>query len=272
MSFRTPSVRRVFYASLSLLLIAALANAQSWERRDIPVAQRFSLSMGGGVGFWEGHHTMLDLRSEIQFSLSPRIRLGLGLGYMNHSAGHEMEKDRDDRRGGWPGLAEFWGQNDNRLESGRDFHIMPLSLNLYYVLPLGRRWSIFMNGGGSYYFGSFRGVSEKQNKNAWGGQAGLGVEFRLANRIHLVAEGSYRFAEFHGLHTQQPQGLGSLLESLQIGSRLRKIWRQDGNDSILPRLLDLLAGDIANIKSLPPKAGSVSLNGFSIRAGLKFSL
>ena len=272
MSSSTASVRRIFYASLSLLLIAALAIAQSRERRDIPVIQRFSLSMGGGVGFWEGHHGMLDLKSEIQFSLSPKIRLGLGLGYMNHSGGHEMERGRDDRRGGWPGLAGFWEQNDNRSESGRDFHIMPLSLNLYYVLPMGHRWSIFMGAGGSYYFGSFRGVSEKQNKNAWGGQAGLGVEFRLANRIHVVAEGSYRFAEFHGLHTEQPQGLGSLLESLQIGSRLRKIWRQDGNDSILPRLLDLLAGDIANIKSLPPKAGSVSLNGFSIRAGLKFSL
>ena len=269
MPSRTASVRRVFYASLSLLLIVALANAQSRERRDIPVIPRFFLSMGGGVGFWEGHHGMLDLKSEIQFRLSPKIRLGLGLGYMNHSAGHEMERGRDDRRSGWPGLAGFWGQNDNRQEPGRDFHIVPLSLNLYYVLPVGRRWNIFMSGGGSYYFGSFHDLTEKQNKNAWGGQAGLGVEFRLANRIHLVAEGSYRFAEFHGLHTQQRQGLATLLEAFQIGSRLRNSWRQDGNDSILPRLLDLLTGGLT---PLPPKSYSVSINGFSLRAGLKFSL
>jgi hypothetical protein len=34
-------------------------------------------------------------------------------------------------------------------DDGLRARIMPVSLNLYYGLPVGRKWSVFMSGGGS---------------------------------------------------------------------------------------------------------------------------
>jgi hypothetical protein len=211
MSFRTASSRRAFGLILGLLLIAGVASAYWHGRNEFSDFHRFSISLGGGYGFSEGHQGMLDLKTELQFGLTSRIRLGLGIGYLNGEGRHGFYGEwKDGREEMMAGLPEQSISEERKDQDGqwrgyrRDFQLLPLSLNVYYDLPLGRRWDIFVNGGGSYYFGSFHGMGERQHKNAWGGQGGLGVEFRLARQIQLVAEGSYRFAEFRGLNKMVP--------------------------------------------------------------------
>jgi uncharacterized protein YfiM (DUF2279 family) len=224
-----------------------VANAHWHGRTDFSDFQRFSISVGGGFGFSEGHQGMLDLKTELQFGLTSRIRLGLGVGFINGEGRYGFGKDWDDRPEGVE-ADQFVSHERNGKDSqmrgyGRDFRIIPLSLNVYYALPLGHRWNIFVSGGGSYYFGSFHAMDVREHKNAWGGQGGLGIEFRLARQLRLVAEGSYRFAEFRGLKQLQPKDPMPLTESAADSDCSTKEW-----------------GDRSHM----------DFNGFSFRTGVKF--
>ena len=87
-----------------------------------------------------------------------------------------------------------------------------------------------------------------------------------------MAEGGYRFAEFHRLHVEQPQDLGSLWETFLKESGLEEKWQQMDKNSLLPRWLDFLSGQNALLKPRTGESSEVNLDGFSLRAGLKFSL
>ncbi len=238
--------------ALGLLFIAGGLNGQWHEQKRYSDFHRFFISVGGGYGFSEGRQGMVDLKAEVQFSFTSRIRLGLGAGYLRGEGRHAEMRDRYDWIKGmmtsqsWLDMSPGSHEPDNFGRGyGRDFHAVPLSLNLYYVLPLGHRWDVFMSGGGSYYLGSFYGMVEPRHKGAWGGQAGLGGEYRLTRQIRIVAEGGYRFAEFRGLKRLTPE---------------------------LPWVL--MGGVPDNSIPIPMKweRFRMDLNGFSIRAGLRFGL
>lgn len=227
--------------ALGLLLIVGVANARRSGRNEYSDFSRFSLSLGGGLGFTESHQGILDLKTELQFGVTSRIRLGLGIGYMNGEGRMGFGKDRNDGREEM--TADQTDRDGYRQGYRQDFRVIPLSLNVYYALPLGRRWSIFASGGGSLYFGSFRDAGERKDKDAWGGQGGLGVEFRLNQRLMLIAEGNYRFAEFHGVNSSRPEGQASLTD----GSATN-----------------------CNAATVSLHNSRLDLNGFSLRAGVKF--
>lgn len=261
---RTTYLGRIIILALSLVLIAGAAQAQRYGRtprdsRSFGDFSRFSLAAGGGMGLLEQGQCLVDLKAELQVGLTRNIRIGLGFGYISNGGGRDGRMDRNRRgrgmgmMGGGFDLPLLQGLNrmpDQGGEFSRDFRAMPLSLNLYYVLPLGRKWNAFLSGGGSYYFGSFRGPQGNIRKNTLGGQAGLGFEFRLTERIQLAAEGGYRFAEFKGLKQAQPYRPMAILGQLPRG------WN----------MVQALFAPPA------PQPADVNFNGFSFRAGLKFGL
>lgn len=185
----------VLGAVLILTVGTALADGyspRSWN--DPSTFQRFSLSVDGGLGLADGRRGTLDAKTEFQLGLSRRFRIGLGVGYLDGGNGWR----RDERM--------FEETNGDATDSGirepgpiRNYRVLPVSLNLYYRLPLSRRWSLFASGGASYYWGWFHGFDVREQKNTWGGQGGLGAEYRLSRSLALVAQGEYRYAEFHGL-------------------------------------------------------------------------
>jgi hypothetical protein len=249
----------------ALLLVAGFANAQGRDRAPAQDYHRFSLSMAGGYGFSEGHRGLLDLQTEFQFGLTRRLRLGLGAGYMKDHAGHGMEPGRNDRRGAMPMF------NDNsfmRMENnGLTARVVPLSLNLYYGLPIGRKWTVFMSGGGSYYFGSFERTADGQHKRAWGGQAGLGLEYRIAQSLQLVAEAAYRFVEFTGLTLPavNPPNPMQMLQGF-MASMFR------GDRTGMNSVADYLKGAIVPLAPKPVRPVDLNLSGLSLRMGVKFGL
>jgi len=196
----------IAFAALLVLGTAAALQAQGRRAGIPPENQRFSLSLGGGFASSESHHGLLNLGAEFQAALTPRLRLGLGVGYMNNLRhrgryGDQNERGRqDDMMGGWQGM-------DSRpTDNGAAFRIVPVTLNLYYLLPVGRKWGVYAAAGASYHFGSFREGTLFQRKRAAGGQAGLGIEYRLADSLRVFAEGGYRFVEFRGLkHPALPE-------------------------------------------------------------------
>jgi len=247
------ATRRFVGVLLGLTILTGGAFAQRWTRgpaRPGPAdVSRFSLAMEGGLGTLERGRGMVDLRLEAQVGITGRFRLGLGAGYMNRGRGHRDGMDDNGRNGRTVG------------EVIQKVRVVPLSLNLYYALPLGRRAAAFMSAGGSCYFGSFDGAWGRQTKNAWGGQAGLGFEYRLAPRFNLVAEGSYRFAEFRGLRAPRNESFINFFpEGIYLQPELNRIYRlavRALEDVFLPSA---------------PRPVDFDFNGFSLRAGFKFGI
>jgi Outer membrane protein beta-barrel domain len=247
--------RRAVSLVLGLILLVGAAGAQRGERPlRTPDFTRFSITVGGGAGFAEQHRAMTQLLAELQYSLSTRFRLGLGVGYL--ATGGHRDNERDNRimpMAGGPAamMLSGWGfYSRPAQELGRDFRLVPISLNAYYVVPLARKWEIFLSGGASYYLGTFYADSGRLTKNAWGGQALLGAEFRLTQRIKLMAQGGYRFVEFTGLRENRTIFPLALLADIPV--------------------LGNLANDLA--RALQPKPVDVRLNGFNLAAGIKFGI
>jgi hypothetical protein len=252
MSIRRAGTSPALGVALGLLLIAGGLNGQWHEQKRYSDFHRFFISLGGGYGFSEGGQGMVDLKAELQFSFTSRIRLGLGVGYMRGEGGHNWITERNDWGNGMmtnqseQDMSHASNDRDNPKRGyGPDFHIVPLSLNLYYILPLAHRWDVFMNGGGSLYFGSFYGIVGPRHKNIWGGQAGLGTEYRLTRSIRLIAEGGYRFAEFGRLKRLIPLNPVPLMGS-------------EGETSGSPM------DGVQRFRMV--------LSGFSLRAGVRFGL
>ena len=250
--------QRLFVAGFVLLFAAAFAGAQGRDRSPNQELSRFSLSMAGGFGFSEGRRGLLDLQAELQFGLTPRLRLGLGVGYLNDYPGRGMDKGRNDQSEGYSNGTGY---------DGLKARIVPVSLNAYYGLPFGRKWTIFMSGGGSYYFGSFQGSDGSQHKRAWGGQAGLGLEYRVAPRFQLFAEAAYRFVEFNGVTnatattTSCEQAIESLMNSITRGNR-----------ADVDKIADYLKGIVVPLAPKPARTADMNLSGLSLRMGVKFGL
>jgi hypothetical protein len=174
---------------------------------------------------------------------------------------------RDQRGGMSTGMMSWNNFNSGPQDSGLEARIMPLSLNFYYGLPIGRKWTIFMNGGGSVYFGSFEGPTGDQHKRAWGGQAGLGVEYRIAPSIQLVAEAAYRFVEFHDVLVQNIQ-LNNLWQ--MIMPFVDSIAKSENAE--ISRVADFLRGGLVQLAPKPTRPTDMNLNGLSLRMGVKFGI
>jgi len=269
---------------LALLLVMGLAYGRERGIRTGEDFSRFSISLGCGIGFLENEHGTLDLASEFQFSLSPRFRIGLGLGYISDL---KMRwQNIDDREKNWDGstmgnkglrgsiIDPLIINKNNMMREGsaKEFRIAPLTLNLYYCVPVGRRLIVFMSGGASYNLGKFYEGTWRQRKHAWGGQAGLGAELRLIERISFVVEGSYRFVEFHGLKWPQPQVQNPGLSLEELWRQFKPTVNKDDFTSWLPLFNAILAQGGVRPPVIQNEPNFMNLNGFSFRTGLKFSL
>jgi hypothetical protein len=209
--------------------------------------QRFSLSLAGGYGFVERGGGVADLKAELQYGLSHSLRLGLSLGYLARG-GHDGEMGRDGRGRMGGGLmmdtisrlAQLFSRQNQSF--GREFRSFPVGVNLYYTLPVGRRLNGYLFGGGTFAFGSFQAAAGSVHKNAFGGQAGLGFEYALAPKLRLTAEAGYRFLTFGCVKPPQPE-LSPLLRMIV--------------NTVAPQFVRPVA---------------ISLNGFALRAGVKFGL
>jgi len=259
-----------------LILILGAMAVQAQERYRAQEFQRFSLSLGGGISSLEDHRHLLNLVAEMQLGLSSRFRFGLGIGYLNNLRGHHGDMDRgyNDQRGGMmsgrqsrgQGMEWLFGQDDqnyvmNRAEN--TFRVVPVSLNFYYLVPVGRKWNVYAAAGASYNFGSFREGTLSQRKRAMGGQAGLGIEFRLADRLRLVAEGGYRFLEFRKLRRPDPP--------ITPLARLLEIWTSGQPRSDWQNFINALVGESLYIFTQPQeKYYDLNLNGLNCRLGVKF--
>jgi len=261
-----PSKLRFFgYVSFGLifLLSSITVYSQPDQESSSSSLSRVNFSLGGGYAHSESRRGMVDVKAEIQFSISSNIRAGLSVGYLSDSDNRHMGGNIGGMSGGMMG-----GMMDSQMGSfsghSHDFRVIPLTLSLYYVLPVNPKVDIFMVGGGGYYLSSFRDIS-RQEKNALGAHAGFGFDFKVANRIMIVAEGIYRFVNLEGftseLHPGFREGIDS--EEHQEGFWHYHHHHEEWHFHEEHEDQEQMMMDSSNF--------NISLNGFSLRAGIKFS-
>jgi hypothetical protein len=149
-------------------------------------------------------------------------------------------------------------------EHNHDFKVIPITLSLYYVLPVNHKLDIFMVGGAGYYLSSFRDIST-QEKNAFGPYAGFGFDLKMADRIVIVAEGIYRFVNLKGFTNELHSGFR---EGMEGEEHEEGFWHY--NHDYGEYHFHESHEDQAQMM-LDSPAFNISLNGFSLRAGIKFS-
>jgi hypothetical protein len=251
-------------AALAILfgIIVGAPGLAAQERRNGLRTSRFSISAGGGMGRTESHQGLIDMKLGLQYGLTPSLRLGLGFGYLK-SEGRDWMGGSDRRTG-----SGYWGGTlgDGQTDEGVDFRIKAVTLELAYALPVGRRWDVTIGGGAGAYFGDFAGQAEDVHRRSWGGQGGLGIEYRFSAKLNAFADAGYRFLEFRDVPAP---GTGMpLLGSINgLGWDLRNI------DSRYAGILDMITrGAEALLPQLAPRPMDVRLSGPTFRLGLRFGL
>jgi hypothetical protein len=111
---------------------------------------------------------------------------------------------------------------------------------------------------------SFRDIST-QEKNAFGPYAGFGFDLKMADRIVIVAEGIYRFVNLKGFTNELHSGFR---EGMEGEEHEEGFWHYNHDHGEYH--FHESHEDQAQMM-LDSPAFNISLNGFSLRAGIKFS-
>jgi len=263
---RSKRLKSIFFSSVSLGLLFLLGTvmiyAEPGQGASSSRLNRINFSLMGGYAHSESQSGMVDVKAEIQFSLSSNIRAGFGVGYLSDSDNMHMGGNIGGMSGGMMG-GMMGGQTGSFSGGGHSFRVFPLTLSLYYVLPINHKLDIFMVGGGGYYLSFFRDMST-QEKNAFGPHAGFGFNLEIADRIKIVAEGIYRFINLKGFTSELHPGFRGGMEG---GGQEEGFWHYN-HDQGEYHFHGSQEDPAQMMIDCPPY--NISLNGFSLRAGIKF--
>lgn len=216
----------------------------------------------GGFAHSESRSGLVDVGMDVAFSLSPSLRAVFGIGYMSDSDNRHMDGGFGGMSGGMMGggMGEMSGQFSGHSHA---FRVIPVALSLQYALPVNPNLDVFMIGGGGYYFGSFRDIS-RQNKSAFGPHFGIGLDLKIAERVMISAEGIYRFVNLKNFESELHPGFREAMDSEQHEEGFwhfhhgQEEWHFHEEHEDLDQMMD----DVSPF--------NISLNGFSLRAGIKF--
>jgi hypothetical protein len=248
MRIKNPLARSLVVLCTVAGLTIGAAGLAAQERRGVRSASRFSISAAGGMGRTEDHQGLKDLKLGIEYRITSSLRLGLGLGYL-------VTGRHDREHGGDGSMSRFsWG-GAGRMAGESDFRIKAATLDLLYALPVGRKWDVTLGGGGGRYFGEFPRMTEEVHRRSWGGEAGVGVEYRLSTRLGAFAEAGYRFLEFHNIPADR-----QILPLSWTGESARTL------TDIIARGMEMISPQLA------PGPMDVRLSGPVLRLGLRFGL
>ncbi|UCE41526.1 MAG: outer membrane beta-barrel protein [Candidatus Aminicenantes bacterium] len=224
----------------------------------------------GGIYAWE--QNSLDwgreIAGEILFNLSPRLALSGGVGYIT---GKSHSK-------GTTSLEGITTINETDLKA----NAIPVTVGIYYYLPVSSSSQFFLNGGVDYYFASFSRnyVSEDVgiywvnsdftgNASEIGFHGGIGFEHDLSKNVAIVIQGFGRYAKISGF-----EGTRKRVDSNDWGDSWEGKYyysdRQHSSEKLLPRVNQTDPSTIENAINIRDYESDFS--GFTIRIGLKIAL
>ncbi len=253
-----PILFSLVFLGFIFLLGRVMIYAEPGQEVSSSGLSRVKFSLAGGFAHSESRGGMVDVKAEIQFSLASNIRIGFGIGYLSDIDNMHMGGNVGGISGGMMGV-----QTGGFSGHSHDFRVIPLTLSLYYVLPVNYKLNIFMVGGGGYYLSSFRDIST-QEENAFGSHAGFGFDLEIADRIKIMAEGIYRFVNLKGFTRELHPGFR---EGIEDGGQEEGFWHYNHSQGEY-HFHNSYEDQAQMMIDSPPY--NISLNGFSLRAGIKF--
>ena len=145
----------------------------------------------------------MDFSGEILVSFMPHFSMGIGAGYL--SAGKETAME----------VTDTLSSSDHTNTYNIKFSVIPITLSLYYGIPVGSSMQVMLNAGLGYYLGTVNfnlfsegdinsfteeGTDEWSAKsNSLGFHGGIDLEFGIARNVALVVGAKGRYANLTDL-------------------------------------------------------------------------
>jgi len=232
---------------------------------------------------WEGG-------AEVVYSLSSRFRVALGLEFLTGANEGEMFSSLNQEQDYYYSAEDFgtiFLEEQSFQQPKYKVQSIPLTLTLYYFLPLGPRASIFLGCGGGYYSGkiTYREDYEynfdyKDEKNLSGG-----LELNIRRGLYLIIEVQGRWVDFSGWSGSKSDNYtwnhiwgywGAFSdEGSSEESREGELWmvefKSDQTGESYPRLVFSGEKPLSSFFS-GARAAKINLSGFSFRIGIKVNL
>jgi hypothetical protein len=234
----------------------------------------------GGYGLEGGTkalHGGYDFGADVVLPLSPRLGVGIGLGYMRSAGRTDMTLTIDTQ--------------DLVVSVGSSLSAIPLRLGVFYTLPLAGRLSLTANAGAAVYLGlRFHDSYRYEQGSVWGeqmisanrtsfsanlgGQGGLGFDYRVTSKWGFFVEAQGRYARFKNFGQATIE-----VASAEGGSQTRegKIYlRSETLATDPPVVFNAFVVADAPPSSEPPdlvvREPRFDLSGFCLQAGIRIRL
>lgn len=234
----------------------------------------------GGYGLEGGAealHGGYDFGADIVVPVSPRLGVGIGLGYMRSAGRTDMTLTIDTQ--------------ELVVTAGSSLSAIPLRLGVFYTLPLAGRLSLTANAGAAVYLGlrfhdryryeqgSIFGEQEiSANRTSFtanlGGQGGLGFDYRVTSKWGFFVEAQGRYARFKNF------GQATIkVSSAEGGSQTRqgKIYLRSQTLAVDPPVVysSFVVADTPPTPDPPDvvvREPRFDLSGFCLQAGIRIRL
>lgn len=181
---------------------------------------------------WKEFGWIQNLKAEVLLNLSDSLSLGLGVEYLaNTRKGTMTLNDADSGTFNEGSYYYNYSFEDNYSSLPQPkLIVIPLTCDLYFFIPAGKKAAVFIKGGIGYYFGKLK-YSEASTRDykyqadyyesddtflhSWidnysdndtrtyeakckelGYQGGIGLDVKLSSLVSLVVEGNYRYVNF----------------------------------------------------------------------------
>jgi hypothetical protein len=226
---------------------------------DLAAASGFLLDR-----YFDEFNSGFEVTADFVYSITPKIGLGLGFGYMNLSE-HNLLVFHS------PG-----GFENNQVGTSPKIRAYPVRLGVFYNIPISRLFNLTLNSGAAFYFAKYSYIrssnwypidliNQKANTTGIGFHGGISVEINFHPRAALILEGRGRYCKISGF-TGESHIKKSILPPLLIEDIEEKgtLYYVEGDGFPLLAFSEQKPTDYKTVRE-----ATVDLSGFVFQAGLK---
>lgn len=205
-----------------------------------------------------------EVTVDFVYSITPKIGLGLGFGYMNISEHNLLIFNS-------PGNFE-----NNQVGTSPKIRAYPFRLGVFYNIPISRLFNLTLNGGAAFYFAKYTYIrssnwygidliNQKADTTGIGLHGGISFEINFHPRAALILEGRGRYGKISGFtgnsYIKRSINPPLIIEDIEEKGTLYYL-EGDG-----PPLLAFSEQKPTDYKTV--REAIVDLGGFVFQAGLK---
>lgn len=230
-----------------------------------------ALGLGSAVGEYEPVHGGYDFGADVIYQISPRLGVGLGVGYMRNRSDDSL-------------MAVILSSSGAALTGTSTLSALPVRLGVFATFPVAAKLDLTANAGGTWYAGLKLDAREKiyYGGGDWsemalsgsrsglanlGFQGGLGLEYKVSRSMGFFVEAEGRYARLKNFDTVTSTTTSSLGGSESETGRLYVVTVTFPEGSYSTFTVETTPPvDTATETFREPK---IDLSGFGLRAGIR---